>query len=80
MKLEEVLKMDLSGMTPQQRSHLRKRLYAAGMPIPPELASRRGGDAIAPCITEKADAPYKCVVVDSNGQQRTFEIVPDGGV
>ena len=30
MKIEEALKQDFGKMTPQQRSHLRKRILAAG--------------------------------------------------
>jgi len=78
MKLEEAIKQDFTKMTPQQKSHLRKRLMAAGKPIPPGLESKHGSGNDVPAVaSEPDDAPYKCVVVDAHGQQRIFEIAPD---
>jgi hypothetical protein len=73
MKLEDALKTDLGKLTPQQRSHLRKRLMAAGMPIPPELCLKKGGDT-AECASGKDDnGPWRCVVV-ADGMERTYVI------
>lgn len=77
MKLEDALKQDFTKMTPQQKSHLRKRLMGAGKPIPPGLESKRGSGNDVPAASEPDDTPYKCVVVDAHGQQRIFEIAPD---
>lgn len=78
MKLEDAIKQDFTKMTPQQKSHLRKRLMEAGKPIPPGLESKHGsGNEVPAVASEPDDAPYKCVVVDAHGQQRIFEIAPD---
>ena len=78
MKLEEAIRQDFTKMTPQQKSHLRKRLMAAGKPIPPGLESKHGSGNDAPVAEpEPDDVPYKCVVVDAQGTQRTFTIEPD---
>ena len=78
MKLEEAIRQDFTKMTPQQKSHLRKRLMAAGKPIPPGLESRHGsGNDVPAAESEPDDAPYKCVTVDAQGAQRTFVIEPD---
>ena len=76
MKLKEAIKQDFTKMTPQQKSHLRKRLMAAGTPIPPGLESKHGSGNDIPA-SEPDYSPYKCVVIDAHGQQRIFEIVPD---
>lgn len=76
MNLEEALKQDFSKMTPQQKSHLRKRLMAAGEPIPPGLESKHGSGMASPPSAVR-DGPFKCVVVDSRGQQRIFDIRPE---
>lgn len=62
MKLEDALKLDFSKMTPQQRSHLRKRILAAGIPLPPELDLKRGQPDIG-TPTKPDNKPWKCTVV-----------------
>lgn len=81
MKLEEVAAMDFAKMTPQQRSHLRKRLERAGMPIPNGLASKRGATPISPKDgvpdTSADSEEYDCTVVESDGAVRVYRISPD---
>lgn len=78
MKLEDAVKQDFSAMTPQQKSHLRKRLMAAGMPIPPGLESKHGSGMDAPAVAPvKDDGPYRSIVVDSSGTLRTYDIAPE---
>lgn len=78
MKLEEAVKQDFTKMTPQQKSHLRKRLAAAGMPIPPGLESRHesGNDAPIPVTPSKDNESYTCTVVDAQGTVTNFRIDP----
>lgn len=78
MKLEDAVKQDFSVMTPQQKSHLRKRLLAAGMPIPPGLESKHGAGTDVPVtVPAKDDGPYRSIVVDSSGALRTYDIEPE---
>ena len=65
-------------MTPQQKSHLRKRLMAAGMPIPTGLESRHGSGTDVPVMAPaKDEGPYRSIVVDSSGALRTYDIEPE---
>lgn len=81
MRLEDVAAMDFAKMTPQQRSHLRKRLGRAGIPIPRGLASKRGAAAIPAKDGERTTSAgpegYDCTVVESNGAVRVYHISPD---
>lgn len=78
MKLEDAVMQDFTAMTPQQKSHLRKRLMAAGMPIPPGLASKHGSGTDVPDAAPVKDAgPYRSIVVDSSGTLRTYDIEPE---
>lgn len=76
MRLEDALKQDFSKMTPQQRSHLRKRILAAGLPVPPELDLRKG-QSVIPAIDSKSDnkpdGPWKAIVV-SGGAEHVYTI------
>lgn len=73
MKLEDALKMDFSKMSPQQRSHLRKRLLQARMPLPPELELKNGQH---PAPVPPDNGPWKCTVV-AGDVQRTYTVGPD---
>ena len=73
MRLEDALKQDFSGMTPQQRSHLRKRLMAANMPIPPELDLKKGQIPDMPRAPASDNGPWKATVV-SNNMEHTYII------
>lgn len=74
MKIEDALKLDFSRMTPQQRSHLRKRILAAGLPVPPELDLKKG-QSVIPAVDSKPDnGPWKCTVVDAEGSTHTYAI------
>ena len=72
MKLEDVLKQDFSRMTPQQRSHLRRRLLAAKCPIPPELDLKRGQSDIVH-DSRPDNSPWKATVV-VNGIEHVYHI------
>ena len=73
MKLEDALKLDFSKMSPQQRSHLRKRLLLAGKPLPPELDLKKGQPVI-PVVDSKPDnKPWKCTVV-ADGRETVYTI------
>lgn len=76
MRLEDALKQDLSRMTPQQRSHLRKRILAAGLPVPPELDLKRG-QSVIPAADSRPDntpdGPWKAIVV-SGGVEHAYTI------
>ncbi len=73
MKIEEAMKQDFSRMTPQQRSHLRKRIRAAGLPVPPELDLKKG-QSVIPVVDSKPDnAPWKCTVV-ADGRETVYTI------
>lgn len=67
MKLEDALKQDFSKMSPQQRSHLRKRALAAGLPLPPGLDLKKG-QAIP---VEEDDGAWECTVV-ADGRTVTY--------
>ncbi len=76
MKLEDALKLDFSKMSPQQRSHLRKRVLAAGMPLPPELDLKKG-QSVIPVVDSKPDnGPWKCTVV-ADGRETVYTIGGD---
>lgn len=66
MRLEDAMKQDFSAMTPQQRSHLRKRLMAANMPIPPELDLKKGQMSDATPVSVFDNGPWKATVVSNN--------------
>ena len=73
MKLEDALKLDFSKMSPQQRSHLRKRLLLAGKPLPPELDLKKG-QSVIPVVDSKPDnKPWKCTVV-ADGRETVYTI------
>lgn len=73
MKLEDALKLNIAEMTPQQRSHLRKRVLAAGLPVPPELDLRKG-QSVIPAVDPKPDnSPWKCTVV-ADGKETVYTI------
>lgn len=73
MKIEEAMKQDFSRMTPQQRSHLRKRILAAGLLVPPELDLKRG-QSVIPAVDSKPDNnPWKCTVV-ADGRETVYTI------
>lgn len=73
MKLEDALKLDFSKMSPQQRSHLRKRVLAAGMPLPPELDLKKGQpDIVVPSRPDKG--PWKALVVDAGGREHSYTV------
>ena len=73
MKIEEARKQDFSRMTPQQRSHLRKRILAAGLPVPPELDLKKG-QSVIPAVASKPDnKPWKCTVV-ADGRETVYTI------
>lgn len=76
MKIEEALKQDFSKMTPQQRSHLRKRILAAGLPVPPELGLKKGQSVIPAGDSEPDDEPWKCTVV-ADGRETVYSIGGD---
>ena len=73
MKIEDALKQDLSKLTPQQRSHLRKRVLAAGLPVPPELDLKKGQSVIPADDSKPDNKPWKCTVV-AGGIERTYTI------
>lgn len=76
MKLEDALKLDFSKMSPQQRSHLRKRILAAGLPVPPELDLKKG-QSVIPVVDSKPDnKPWRCTVV-ANDRERVYTIEGD---
>ena len=76
MKIEEAMKQDFSRMTPQQRSHLRKRILAAGLPVPPELDLKKG-QSVIPVVDSKSDNhPWKCTVV-ADGREMVYTIGGD---
>lgn len=74
MKIEEALKQDFSKMTPQQRSHLRKRILASGLPLPPELDLKKGQSVIPVDNSKPDNKPWKCTVVDASGKERIYTI------
>lgn len=76
MKIEEALKQDFSKMTPQQRSHLRKRILAAGLAIPPELDVKKGQSAISENDSTPDNEPWKCTVV-ADGRETVYTIGGD---
>lgn len=73
MKIEEALKQDFSKMTPQQRSHLRKRILAAGIPLPPELDLKKGQSVIPVDNSKPDNKPWKCTVV-ANDRETVYTI------
>lgn len=76
MRLEDALRQDFSKMTPQQRSHLRRRILAAGLPVPPELDLKKGQSVIPadnPKPDNKPDGPWKAIVV-SGGVEHAYTI------
>lgn len=73
MKIEEALRRDFHRMTPQQRSHLRKRILAAGLPVPPELDLKRGPSVIPADDSEPDTEPWKCTVV-ADGRETVYTI------
>lgn len=78
MKLEDALKLDFSQMSPQQRSHLRKRLLLAGKPLPPELDRKRGqSDIVVPSTPD--EGPWKCTVVDASGKEHPYTVEDENG-
>lgn len=66
MKLEEALKQDFSAMSPQQRSHLRKRALAAGLPLPRGLDLKKGQ-----ALPVEDDGTWECTVV-ADGRTVTY--------
>jgi len=73
MRIEDAMKQDFGKMTPQQRSHLRKRILAAGLPVPPELDLKRG-QSVIPAVDSKPDnKPWKCTVV-ADGRETVYTI------
>lgn len=73
MRIEDAMKQDFSKMTPQQRSHLRKRILAAGLLVPPELDLKRG-QSVIPAVDSKPDnKPWKCTVV-ADGRETVYTI------
>ena len=74
MKLEDALKQDFSKMSPQQRSHLRKRALAAGLPLPPGLDLKKGQSL----PVEADDGTWECTVV-ADGRTVTYTYGRDAG-
>lgn len=76
MKIEDALKQDLSKLTPQQRSHLRKRVLAAGLPVPPGLDLKKGQSIIPAADLKPDNKPWKCTVV-ADGRETVYTIGGD---
>lgn len=76
MRLDDALKQDFSKMTPQQRSHMRKRILAAGLPVPPELDLKKGQSVIPAADSKPDNKPWKCTVV-ADGRETVYTIGGD---